>query len=70
METKYIGRLICDSTDANLFRVGAVYDLMEVDGEYFVFNDRYEHSEVFKSAYRDSVWLYANGSSVFQEVAV
>lgn len=68
MEPKYIGKLSCDSTDNNLFRTEATYDLMEIEGKYYVFNDRYEHSEVFKSAYRDAVWLYAKGSSVFQEI--
>lgn len=67
MEPEYICQVECDSTGTNLFRVGATYDVMLIDGKYFVFDDRYSHSEVFKSEFRDAVWLCSGSNSVFQE---
>ncbi|EMV4050522.1 hypothetical protein AB9E46_18255 [Escherichia coli] len=63
MEPEYICRITCETTLTNLFRHEAIYDVMEIDGEYFVFNDRYEHSEVFKSDYNENVWLTADGKT-------
>lgn len=63
MEPEYICRITGETTLTNLFRMDAIYDVMEIDGSYYVFNDRYEHSEVLKSDYNENVWLTEDGKT-------
>lgn len=61
MEPIYVGRITCEQTETNLYRTDAIYDLMLIDGSYYVFNDRYQQSEVYKSDYHEKAWLTDDG---------
>lgn len=61
MEPRYVCRVTCEQTAYNIFRVDAIYDVMEIEGEYYVYNDRYEHSAIFKSDYHEKAWLTEDG---------
>lgn len=63
MEPRYVCRTACEKTNTSLYRIGSIYEVMEIEGEYYVFNDRYEHSKVYKSDYNDNAWLTNDGSS-------
>lgn len=39
----------------------AIYDLMLIDGSYYIFNERYQQSDVYKSDYHEKAWLTEDG---------
>lgn len=61
MEPIYICRVTCEQTENNLYRVDAVYDVMLIDDAYYLFNDRYQQAEIYKSDYHEKAWLTEDG---------
>lgn len=63
MEPEYICRITCETTLTHLFKHDAIYDVVEIDGDYFVSNQHGQYVEVFKSDYNENVWLTTDGTT-------
>ena len=69
MEPQYIGNIRCVETEGADYTVGLVYDLLLIDGEYYVQGNYNNQRKVARSACNFERWHSLDGWAAFMEVA-